>query len=176
METKKYIPLAEALKLAEEIKAELQPHCHRLEIAGSIRRRRPFCGDIDMVVLPKEPNEFTALFVKLNCVNYLLEHGRQNISAVLNNGFPIQIFLAQPQQQEMFHLQPSNWGSLLLCRTGSKEFNVWFAKQAISKGLHWNPYAGIQRGAQKEILASRDEADLFRALDLDFIPPEKRER
>lgn len=31
----------QALKIAEKVKALLSPHCERIEIAGSIRRKKP---------------------------------------------------------------------------------------------------------------------------------------
>src|SRR5205823_12049549 len=46
------LPLAQAEKHAAKILAELAPFCERIEIAGSIRRRRPTVNDIDFVALP----------------------------------------------------------------------------------------------------------------------------
>ena len=45
-------PLAEALEVANHIQSALAPHCARVEIAGSIRRRRPSIGDVEIVCLP----------------------------------------------------------------------------------------------------------------------------
>ena len=42
----------EALKIAEEVKALLAPHCLRIEIAGSIRRKKPEVKDIEIVAYP----------------------------------------------------------------------------------------------------------------------------
>jgi len=44
---------SEILLIAEQVKAELQPHCIRIEIAGSIRRKKPECRDIEIVAIPK---------------------------------------------------------------------------------------------------------------------------
>lgn len=43
----------EAYQIATRIKAELQPHCERIEIAGSIRRNKPEVKDIEIVAIPK---------------------------------------------------------------------------------------------------------------------------
>ena len=39
-----------ALEIAEKTKAQLAPYCERIEIAGSIRRKKPDVGDIEIVV------------------------------------------------------------------------------------------------------------------------------
>lgn len=52
--------LSEALKIAEAVLKELGPHCERIAIAGSVRRRKPEVKDIEIVAIPK-PYE-TGLF------------------------------------------------------------------------------------------------------------------
>ena len=52
--------LQQAQQIAERIKSELAPHCDRIEIAGSIRRKKPEVKDIEIVCIPK-PYE-TGLF------------------------------------------------------------------------------------------------------------------
>ena len=46
------IPLARAERLAEHIAGLLEPACERIEIAGSIRRRKPEVGDLELLVVP----------------------------------------------------------------------------------------------------------------------------
>jgi DNA polymerase (family 10) len=58
--------------------------------------------------------------------------------------------------------------------TGSKEHNVAMRALAKAKGLKLNEY-GLFKGDAKKSIACRDEAALFKALGLDFIPPELRE-
>ena len=45
--------LTTANRIAGQVVDLLRPHCHRIEIAGSIRRRKPEPSDIEIVVLPK---------------------------------------------------------------------------------------------------------------------------
>lgn len=47
------IPLATADKLAAKIVAGLEPLCLKIEVAGSIRRRRATVNDVDIVCIPK---------------------------------------------------------------------------------------------------------------------------
>src|SRR4029077_12066906 len=56
--------------------------------------------------------------------------------------------------------------------TGSKEHNVAIRARAQKYGLKLNEY---ELAGPKRKVACKDEADLFAALDLDYIPPEMRE-
>src|SRR5262249_2700251 len=57
--------------------------------------------------------------------------------------------------------------------TGSKEHNIVVRARAQTYGLKLNEYelAGVGKKVK-----GKDEADIFRALDLDYIPPEMREQ
>jgi DNA polymerase (family 10) len=164
------IPLAKAHRYAGQIVAALQPFCKRLEIAGSIRRERPYCGDVDIVA---EPSNEPALRARIIDGKEVVQNGPQNIHVRLANSLEIQVFLARPESATLFEKIPSNWGSLLLCRTGSRDHNIFIAQKALSLGLKWNPYQGLFRDGI--LIASETEESIFAALNLDFIPPQKRE-
>lgn len=184
LETKR-LPLAEAERLAERVRAELAPWCSRIEIAGSIRRRRPWCGDIDLVLLPS-CRAAVARIVERCSVNATLEKkGDQYVVFTLKNGFQLDLWFAHNGEISEGDLlstptetAPGNFGVLLLARTGSAMHNVWIAQQAQARLLHFNPHRGIQASAAKtaRVIASEEEADIFKALGLDFIPPERREK
>ena len=179
-------PLARIRALADKAVAALAPFCERIEIAGSLRRGRPVVGDIDLVILPKDR---AAIRKRLIPACHLIADGTQNLivdfpvpslqSSVssLQSAVPrlqLDIFFAHGGTSDFFTHEPSNWGTLLLCRTGSKEFNIWFAQQATAAGYHWNPYRGLM--ADGKVIASATEADLFASLRLGVINPEDRER
>jgi DNA polymerase/3'-5' exonuclease PolX len=75
----------------------------------------------------------------------------------------------------MLGVNPTNWGSVLLCRTGSVRHNLWLIKAAEHLGLKWKPHDGVLDAAGN-IIASATEADIFAALHTDFVAPERRER
>lgn len=57
------MPLAEAQALAESLRDLLSASCVRLEIAGSVRRRRETIGDLELVAVPKmRPGPQAGLF------------------------------------------------------------------------------------------------------------------
>jgi DNA polymerase/3'-5' exonuclease PolX len=182
--------LAPAQALAQKILAQLAPHCHKIEIAGSIRRQRPEVNDIDLVILPK-PGELKA--IKARCLKncHPVTDGDQNFivrfpatAAGQLANFQIDIFIARSAERDLVATEPGNWGSLLLCRTGSKEHNIWLVQRAESLGLRWHPYRGVygppcwpevRESARAICLASETEEDIYHLLQLDFIPPEHRE-
>jgi len=166
--------LAQATQYAETIAQELRPMCLKIAVAGSIRRRRPFPRDIDIVCLPK-PGQWPHIRKRCLRTNPVIHtDGGANLIFELANGIQVDLYAAAPAHPDFFQPQPCNWGTLLLCRTGSRQFNIWFARQAAKAGLHWNPYGGLYR--ETRCLAAETEQDLFTQLKLDYIKPEDRER
>lgn len=173
--------LDRAEALATRVKARLAPHCERIEIAGSIRRRREWVNDIDLVILPRA-GERETIQAQIRSGCGVEVEGPQNCIYRMppkpNSGgyewIQLDIFFARPAQQDLLGSTPGNFGTLLVCRTGSKEHNIWLVEHAKRQGLLWKPYAGVFDGDR--CLASEEEADIFATLDLPFIPPLKRER
>lgn len=166
------LDLQTATEKAAKLVENLAPFCARIAVAGSIRRRRPHVGDIDLVI---EPIAGKRRYIRDRCLSWkpqVLQDGDQNLLFIVK-GIQIDIFFSDEPGKDLF-AEPSNYGSLLVCRTGSMQFNVWLAARAKRMFLHWNPYRGVvQKG---KIIASQTEADVFKALGLDFIKPEERER
>jgi hypothetical protein len=53
MEVMQSTDLKTAQKIAEEIVYKVRPYCEMIEIAGSVRREKPFVKDIEVVCVPK---------------------------------------------------------------------------------------------------------------------------
>jgi hypothetical protein len=68
----------------------------------------------------------------------------------------------------------SNWGAVLMCRTGSKEHNIAMIQKAGFLGRKWSPTDGVSEDGK--LIASADEESIFRALGMDYVEPEDRER
>jgi DNA polymerase (family 10) len=169
----KRIPLASARRIAERIAEALSTYCERIEIAGSIRRQRPDCGDIDLVCLPRVGGR-SAMIARCLRNGQLVKYGEQYVEILLSNGVQLDLWFARAGGGDMFAPEPSNFGVLLLARTGSAMHNVWLAQTAQAAGLHFHPHKGVMRG--REVIASVEEAEVFTALGLPYIPPEARER
>lgn len=171
---------SEAIKIAELIKAQLAPMCERIEIAGSIRRGRPEVNDIDLVILPKA-GQLDAIKARCEKKCQVVKDGPQNYIVRLPKGghsgseFQLDIFIARSQQRDLLQTVPGNWGSLLLCRTGSTAHNIFLVEHAKSRGFTWHPYDGVKDG-DGYVIASETEEDIFDMLALKFVPPANRER
>jgi DNA polymerase (family 10) len=166
------LDLKAADEKADKVVEILAPFCQQIVIAGSIRRRHPEVGDIDLVI---QPIPGKRRYIRDRCLSWrpqLLEDGQVNLLFKVKD-VQIDIFFGDEPGGDLF-TEPSNFGSLLICRTGSKDFNIWLASRAIHMGLRWNPYRGVvERG---KIIASHTEEAVFKALKLDWIKPEERER
>lgn len=167
------IPLAKAQRIAVEIVNGLREHCHQISVAGSIRRWRPVVGDIDIVALPK-PGQFAELRARLIDGNAILTDGHQTIIVQRPDGIQIDLWLATPEQSDLFgNTTLTNYGSLLLCRTGSKEHNIRICQEAIRRKRRWHPHKGVFDG--ETLVASATEEDVFKAVGMRWIHPRDRE-
>lgn len=165
--------LSRAMEIGAKIADELSPFCSRLQIAGSIRRQRLEIGDIDIVCLPSDSAGLRARVLKTH--PRILANGQHNLQVELKGGVRLDVWMAQLGQRTLFGEGGTNWGSLLLCRTGSISHNIHLVETARLLGLRWNPYWGVYDGMGR-CIACETEEEIFAALKLDFIKPEDREK
>lgn len=112
------LSLDEAEKLANQIKAAVETHCDKIEIAGSIRRRKPLVHDIDFVVIAKNDAEWQRINEKLKRFR-----AKPNCSgnSLIKAYAPCQNGLFQ---EDFYRAKPATFGITLLIRTGSAAHNM----------------------------------------------------
>jgi DNA polymerase (family X) len=178
-----------AKRKAENILLELEPFCSRIHVAGSIRRQRPEVNDIDIVLVPKIGTlSMEAIIERCERSSVRLRGSAlsQNITFRLPPAdFQLDLFVAHDGEVDLLGKTPSNWGAVLLCRTGSMFHNQRLCSHAITKGLKFAPYKGVVKKKfnpdpdstveWEEIIASETEEDIYQALGLDFRAPTDRE-
>ena len=157
-----------AMASAELIREALLAHpaVGRVEAAGSLRRGKETLHDLDFIVSTKKPQEIMDHFVALPLVAHVISHGSTKSSIRLENG--IQCDLRAVSNTEL--------PFALNYFTGSKEHNVAMRGRALKRGYTLNEYRLAPTGDAEDISARiHEEADLYRALGLDYIEPALRE-
>lgn len=164
--TEKKFPHSEALKIASSVMEQLRPHCIRLEIAGSIRRKKAMVKDIEIVAIPKP---------------YSVGLFESGIATVVNQWEKVkgelpckytQRILPEGIKLDLFFAEKENWGLIFAIRTGPADYS----HKVLANG--W-----VQRGFKsvggflfrnEEKYEMREEIDLFKILRLPYLEPEDR--
>ncbi len=136
----------------------------RLEIAGSFRRGRDTVGDLDLLVDTDDHERTMARFRAYDDVDQVLGSGSEKTSLTLSDGL----------QVDLRAVPAESFGAALQYFTGSQAHNVRLRKRAQERDLRLNEY-GLWRPSDETRVAGADEAELYRALGLPWIPPELRE-
>ncbi len=147
-------PIVEALRIEKKL--------IRIEVCGSLRRRLDTIGDLDILFSADDPAPILERFVNLPNVQRILAQGTTKASVLLIGGV----------QCDLRGVTDAQFPFALHYFTGSKAHNIALRKRAIARGLKLNEY-GLE-GPDGPVKC-RDEAELFKALGLHFIPPELRE-
>ena len=161
---------SEAEKLQDDLRAH--PDAARVSIAGSYRRRKEIVRDLDFIVATKAPEAITEFFVRHPLVEGVIARGATKTSVRLRSGI----------QADLRVVSSAEYPFALGYFTGSKEHNIVLRNRALQRGWTLNEYrlapAETENKKKKPALKIpkvRDEMEFYRALDLDFIPPELRE-
>jgi DNA polymerase (family 10) len=162
----KRTPIAEALPIAEDLVATLAalPEVSHAQYCGSLRRFRDTVADIDIVAASNKPTRVMDTFIELPIVSEVIGHGDTKTS----------VLTAQGLQIDLRVVNPSQFGAAILYFTGSKQHNIELRQRAIDRGMLLNEY-GLKEVETGKVVASRTEADVYKALEMVFIPPEMRE-
>lgn len=168
--------LRRAQKIAEELKSLLAPECQRITIAGSIRRRKPVVGDIEVLVIPKYLDGVDQLDeeIKKLMAEGLLGY-RRNVRGSIAYGPKNKLMFHVPSgiAVDIFSSTEANWGMALFIRTGPSEWNIRAMSRFRKLGMLGHAYGGISHWDGSE-LNCPDEETVFRHLGWPYIPPERR--
>ena len=141
------------------------PGVERAEAAGSFRRARETVGDLDFIVASENPKPIMDWFVAQSGVQEVTAHGETKSSVRLADGLQADLRVV-PAEQFFFALHHF---------TGSKDHNVAMRQRALSRGLSMSEWGLTPKDSKAKVPAAASEEDVFRALGLDWIPPELRE-
>jgi len=163
------VALPTALVVADQIVQELKDSglCDRIEIAGSLRRRRESIGDVDILVSGDDVEKIMDVFCTFSLVDRILARGPTRASVHLSSGM----------NSDLRVIDAKVFGAALHYFTGNKEHNIRIRKMGIERGLTISEYGVHEGTAEKKgkLKTSRTEEDIYKAVGLPFIPPELRE-
>lgn len=158
------VRLAEAKAQSDAIIHDLSEldSVQQISEAGSCRRRKETVGDLDILVTSSQPAEVMDALANHELVNKVLARGDTKQRVRLNSGLELDLRVV-PEE---------SYGAALLYFTGSKEHNIVLRRRSQDRGLKLNEY-GLFR--EDELVSGKTEEDVYKTLDLPWIPPEIRE-
>ncbi|MCH8115578.1 MAG: hypothetical protein IIB25_08875 [Chloroflexi bacterium] len=170
--TKPAIPLQDAVKLANDLRVELLPYCERVWTGGSVRRHKPFVGDIELVCIPKpgkplpatEPEGQADLFggppppvdqpaPDDQLTVYLAEQCadprspwqmRPNKVGNTSFGPKNKLLTYNGSPIDVFSGTWANFGMLFFVRTGDARWVVQVFAEFKNQKRHGHPYGGLE--------------------------------
>ncbi len=156
--------LAKATEVADALVAYLASHAPAATIVtvGSVRRGAETSGDLDLLATGAEASLADA-FVTYPTVERVLGHGPTKASVLLRGGYQADLRIVLPEQR----------GAAMQYFTGSKAHNIALRDRALARGWKLNEYGLFD--AHDQAIAGANEAGIYEALDLAWIPPELRE-
>ena len=179
-------PRTEALEVARELCAALKPACERIIVAGSLRRKKPSVGDVEILFVPRFEMRMADMFEKVRVsvadevISTLVSNGRlstrpsklgsvswgpKNKLARHHGGIPVDLFTATDE----------NWWNYLVCRTGPADSNARIARHAQDRGYKWNPYgSGFTRLSDGVVIPMESERAVFDFVRLPYREPADR--
>lgn len=157
--------LAEASRQAAALIEWLRDERPGLDVegVGSLRRGAETCGDIDLLAAGAD-RDVLELFTRHPQVERVLGRGETKASVLLVGGMQADLRVVSADER----------GAALQYFTGSKAHNIVLRDRALERGWRLNEY-GLFKAADNTRLAGRTEQEIYKALDMPWVPPELRE-
>lgn len=148
--------------IAQDVVDALELYCEKIEVAGSIRRKRPHVNDIDLVLIPEDRARLDYALMSLG--GGKMKMSGKKIARVDMESIPLDVYYATGE----------TWATLLLIRTGSKESNIRLAVKAKNRGWRLAASGEGLFDESNERIAGDTEESIFEALGLRYPEPWER--
>ncbi len=138
----------------------------QIEFTGSYRRGKDTVGDIDILVVAKEPAAVMDQLDRYGDREEVLARGETRMSIRTYRGMQVDLRVVPAE----------SFGAALQYFTGSKEHNVVVRGMAKDRGLKINEYGVYRVDESGETrIAGATEEEVYQAIGLPVFPPELRE-
>lgn len=194
--------LWKALLIANNLVKKLKPVCYRVEIAGSIRRKKTEVKDIELVVIPKQYGDTSGDLFEPKCimrpVPAFVTMVTKELGTVIKgrgDGRYMQIELPEEIKLDLFIPAEGDYFRQFAIRTGSADYS----HKIIANGWRKIGWVGSNVGLRKEVdcdkkIVSEDgkiswicndplaelppvwnsEKEFFEWIKVPYLEPEKR--
>ena len=194
----KRVELSEAMALAVDIENLLIPHSVKVMTVGSVRRRKPMVGDIEVLALAGEIT-MSDLFGKVIAVERTsIDQVVDDLWADSSNQWIARGPNKGHKQKKLHHTKAAvscdiyvvmdirAWGSNIIVRTGPFQFSRHVMTIAQGLGKHFSDGFLLHdhlkgrtpcrfKSECKDIIPLEHEADVFEILKIPVLTPEERE-
>lgn len=182
-------PASNAQAVATELIRWLDPACERLVVAGSLRRQKPFVGDVELLYVPKiekrpDPEDMfawqdvnladetistlerTGVLTRRKTVNGRETFGPLNkLMLHRASGIPVDLFC---------ETSAADWFRSLVIRTGPKELNVRLITTAAKSGISVHAYRAGLTDLRGENITCESEEQFFSICNVPYLEPKER--
>jgi DNA polymerase (family 10) len=157
--------LAKALEEGQRILQHLRsaPGVVNADLAGALRRSKETVRRIDIVAATEQPTAVVDYFLRFPSFAHCSEQEGHRCLGRLPSGLEAQLITTEP----------SAHAATLLYWTGSRRHVAKIEQIARDRGLELNASGSGAAGEKARIVGGEEE--IYRRLNLQFIPPEQRE-
>jgi DNA polymerase/3'-5' exonuclease PolX len=192
-------PLGLAQTLGNQLVAALKPSCIQIRIAGSVRRERAIVHDLEILALCDQFQDHDLFgFPIKGAYKTKLDDTVLQLAENATLGWRINDAKNGPRLKQLIHpntgltcdltiiMDERAWGSWLAVRTGPFIFSRHMMARAHKLGMHFGDgfllHNHLKRSGKCKagpdcplIIPLHSEADVFAALQIPYVPPEKRD-
>lgn len=179
----KRFPLVVAEFAANALLHALEPHCQRIEIAGSIRRKNESIGDIELVCIPRTVSAPGTLFTPDGTVRDPAFASAVKSLGTLTKGNPetgkyFSITVGKIERDfikvDIFVATPKNWGLIFAIRTGPADYSHKVLAAGWVKNGYYSREGTVYNRSTNEAIPVPEEADLFKLAGVQLVTPQYR--
>ena len=172
------VALERAQEICERVYQLLAPAAERLEVAGSVARRAPQVGDLELVMISKLDLFWQPVINSHIHIMAAREHWK-----IIQDGPKAKRLDLGEIQLDLYITTPEQWGVIKALRTGPRELSKALvtkkraggfmpANMQIKDGKLWRIPPD---GSPRFVIPTPEERDLFERLGVPYLPPHKRD-